>query len=352
MRVVIVGASGNVGSALLRRFALDPTVTSVVAVASRVPRADGTSTVVPPFDTAHWVRCDLTDPRGVVHERLTEAFAGADAVVHLAWALSPSHDTAHLDRVNLTGTRRVARAAVAAGVPHLVVASCASVYSPVGPPAAPPDDVPRLETWPTEGIATSVLSRSKVAVERMLDELEEDHPELVVTRVRSAFTVQRDAASELTRLLFGRLLAAPLRRSGQLPTLVWPRGLRIQLLHADDAAEGYRQIVVGRHHGGFNLAHDDVLTGADVADVVAGGNLREVAAPTLKRALSLAWHARVAPVEPGWLDAAIGVPVLDSARARALLHWEPVHDARSVLAEMIDGLAQGAGTQSPPLLPG
>ena len=39
MRVVVVGASGNVGTAVLRRFAADPTVTSVVAVARRAPRS-------------------------------------------------------------------------------------------------------------------------------------------------------------------------------------------------------------------------------------------------------------------------------------------------------------------------
>ena len=125
MRVVIVGASGNVGSALLRRFASDPVVTSVVGVASRVPRADGSSTVVPPFDAAEWVRCDLRDPHDVVASRLASAFVGADTVIHLAWAIDPAHDRDELARVNVEGTRRVATAAARAGVGHLVVASCA-----------------------------------------------------------------------------------------------------------------------------------------------------------------------------------------------------------------------------------
>ncbi len=50
MRVVVVGASGNVGTAVLRRLAEEPVVTSVVAVARRVPRADGSSTVRFPHD--------------------------------------------------------------------------------------------------------------------------------------------------------------------------------------------------------------------------------------------------------------------------------------------------------------
>ncbi|MEK8227599.1 NAD-dependent epimerase/dehydratase family protein [Oerskovia sp. M15] len=88
MRVVIVGASGNVGSALLRRLAGDPVVTSVVGVASRVPRADGSSTVVPPFDAAEWVRCDLTDPEEVVASRLASAFVGPTP-----WSTWPGRST-------------------------------------------------------------------------------------------------------------------------------------------------------------------------------------------------------------------------------------------------------------------
>lgn len=345
MRVVIVGASGNVGSALLRRLADEPVVTSVVGVASRVPRVDGSSTVVPPFDTAGWTRCDLTDPEDVVMSRLEGAFVGADAVVHLAWAIDPAHDRDELARVNVEGTRRVAAAAARAGVGHLVVASCASACSPAF------DDVPRDEYWPTAGIAGSVNSAQKVEVEELLDRFSAAHPGVVVTRVRAPFTFQRDAASEVSRLFFGRLLPAPLRRKGYLPTLVWPRGMRLQVVHADDLAEAYRAILVGRHAGTFNVAAPDVLSGPDVAAIVSQGRLREVSPTSLRRLVALAWAARAVPLDPGWFDVALAVPVLDASRARRLLRWAPAHDARETVAEVVDGLVEGAGTQSPPLLP-
>ncbi|MBD7951345.1 NAD-dependent epimerase/dehydratase family protein [Oerskovia rustica] len=345
MRVVVVGASGNVGSALLRRLAGDPVVTSVVGVASRVPRADGSSTVVPPFDTAEWARCDLTDPEEVVASRLAGAFVGADAVVHLAWAIDPAHDREELARVNVEGTRRVAAAAARAGVGHLVVASCASACSPAF------DDTPRDEYWPTAGIAGSVSSAQKAEVEEILDRFSAEHPGVVVTRVRAPFTFQRDAASEVSRLFFGRLLPAPLRRKGHLPTLVWPRGMRLQVVHADDLADAYREILVGRHPGTFNVAAPGVLTGPDVAAIVSQGRLREVSPGSLRRMVALAWAARLVPLDPGWFDVALAVPVLDTSRARRLLRWAPVHDARATVTEVVGGLVEGAGTQSPPLLP-
>jgi len=77
MTVVITGASGNVGSALLRRLAADGGG-DVTALARRMP--DGGSALSP---LATWEGCDI----GAVDatERLVELFTGADAVVHLAW---------------------------------------------------------------------------------------------------------------------------------------------------------------------------------------------------------------------------------------------------------------------------
>src|ERR1044072_6053180 len=103
MRVVIVGVTGNAGTALARRLGREPDVT-VVGVARRHPENP----------------VDIGDRDAV--DRLAGVFAGADAVVHLAWQIQPSHDQRQLYRTNVLGTRTVARAVVDAGVPTLVVA--------------------------------------------------------------------------------------------------------------------------------------------------------------------------------------------------------------------------------------
>ena len=98
MRVVIVGASGNVGTALLSRLADDPTVTSVVALARRPPPAAVVAAhgLPAPYDAARWLACDVAaaDPDDEVVERLARAFSGADAVLHFAWARQPGHHRA------------------------------------------------------------------------------------------------------------------------------------------------------------------------------------------------------------------------------------------------------------------
>jgi nucleoside-diphosphate-sugar epimerase len=342
VRVAVVGASGNAGTALLRRFAADATVTSVVGVARRVP----SGTIPPPYDVASWVRCDIgrPGPDAPVVSRLVDAFAGADAVVHLAWLIQPSHLRQALRRTNVDGTRRVIEAVRLAGVPHLVAASSVGAYSPA------PDDVPRREQWPTDGIRSSGYSVDKAAMERLLDEAEVLQPDLVVSRLRPALIFQRHAGAEITRYFLGRLVPTRVLE-GPLPSLPWPTGLRLQVVHADDVAAAYREVVVRRVPGAFNIAADGVLHGQDVADLLAGGNLVDVAPPAARAAVSAAWHARAIPTGPGWLDMAMGAPVLDTSHARHMLGWAPTVPAVRALTEMVEGIAEGVGGGSPPLRP-
>ncbi|MCC2312868.1 NAD-dependent epimerase/dehydratase family protein [Cellulomonas xiejunii] len=339
MRVVVVGASGNVGTAVLRRLAQDSTVTSVVAVARRVPQ----DRPPPPYDVATWVACDIgaDDAAGQVVVALADAFAGADAVVHLAWALQPTHDRARLLATNVVGTHRVVRAAVRAGVPHLVVASSVGAYSPSR------DEVPRDETWPTDGVPSSQYSVDKAAVETLLDRAEAQ-TSLVVARVRPALVFQRDAGHEIARYFLGPLVPGRVL-DGHVPVLPWPRGVRVQAVHADDLADAFREAVVRQVRGGFNVAGPGVLRGPDVAALVSAGRLREVPAGLARAAVSAGWRARVVPVGPGWLDLGTSAPVLDTTRAERELDWRPRFTGAQALHEVVRGIADGSGTASPPL---
>ncbi|WP_456788747.1 NAD-dependent epimerase/dehydratase family protein [Cellulomonas sp. P5_C5] len=336
MRVVVVGASGNVGTAVLRRFVDDGTVTSVVAVARRVP--SGTPPL--PYAVASWVACDVAEAGAT--DTLAAAFAGADAVVHLAWAIQPSHDRRGLHDVNVAGTRRVLDAARRAGVPHVVVASSVGAYSPA------PDDVPRAEGWATDGVRSSSYSVDKASVERVLDEVEAASSDLVIARLRPALVFQRAAGHEIARYFLGPWV--PKRAlDGYLSTLPWPEGLRLQVVHADDVAAAFREAVVRRARGPFNVAAPDVLRGQDLADVVSRGRLTEVPVAQARAAVAIGWHARAVPVGPGWLDMALAAPLLDTSRAERELDWRPTRSGIETVRELVAGIASGAGTASPPL---
>src|SRR5215213_229909 len=165
LRVAVTGATGNVGTALLRRLT-DPAVgvAELRGLARRQPPE------VAPYDRVSWHLADLGETRSE-HE-LGAFLDGVDAVVHLAWALQPGRHAEALHRVNVDGTRRVARAAIGAGVRHFVHMSSLGAYSPG------PVDVTVGEDWPTTGIPSSQYSRDKAEAERVVRDLIGRHREI------------------------------------------------------------------------------------------------------------------------------------------------------------------------------
>lgn len=341
MKIAVIGASGNVGTAVLRALSEADDVTDVVGIARRVPR----QAPQPPYDAATWVGVDVGGPDAdAVVDTLARAMDGASAVIHLAWAIQPNHDRQRLRRTNVLGTSRMLKAVRAAGVDHVVVASSVGAYSPCH------DDLPHDETWPTGGVPQCEYSVDKADVEQLLDHHEIAQPDILITRLRPALIFQRDAGSEIVRYFVGPAVPPSIFR-GKAPVLPWPRGMTLQAVHADDVAQAYLAAVRTRPGGAFNIAADDVLGGADVAGLLAAGRLVEVPAPVVRAAVSAWWNARVVPVSPGWIDMAAAAPVMDTARAKAELGWEPRHSAYDTVAEVMRGMADGAGTSSPPLRP-
>jgi nucleoside-diphosphate-sugar epimerase len=322
MRIVVTGATGNVGTSVLQALGGDERVTEIVGIARRVP--DWT----PPKVT--WVAADV--------ERDPLPFAGADAVIHLAWLIQPSRDAKELERVNVRGSRRVFEAAAEAGA-ALVHASSIGVYSP-GPKHRPVD-----ESWPREGTRTSFYARHKAAAEKALDEI--GGPRVV--RLRPGLIFKREAGTEIRRLFAGPLLPTPLVRRQLLPVLPLPARLTLQAVHTDDVADAYRRAALSPDaQGAYNIAADPVLTPQALAKALGA---RHVAVPEkpLRALADWTWRAHLQPTPPGWLDMGLSVPVMDTTRAREELGWAPRHTADQALNELLDGIRESAELPTPAL---
>ncbi|SCE83853.1 NAD-dependent epimerase/dehydratase family protein [Micromonospora mirobrigensis] len=335
MRIVIVGASGNAGTALLRRLRQESGV-EVAGVVRRLPAEDAGE----PYDRVQWHSCDIGAPGAA--DKLATIFAGAAAVVHLAWQIQPSHDQRTLHRTNVGGSRAVIDAVVRAGVPALVYASSVGTYAPG------PKDHPISERWPVTGVAGSSYSRDKAEVEAMLDSVEAEHPSLRVVRLRPGLIFQRDAGTEIARYFLGPLAPVRLLRYGRIPVVPANRRLRMQGVHADDVADAYARAVLGDARGAFNIAADPVLTPELVARHFHGWTV-PVASPVLRVAAMLTWRARLQPVDAGWVELGLNAPLMSSERAETELGWHPRVDALTALKELFAGMATRAHTDSPPM---
>ncbi len=331
MRVVVTGATGNVGTALLPLLAGDPSITEIVGLSRRPPAGVE-------LPRTRFVRADVgRDPLDGVLRR-------ADVVVHLAWAIQPSRAARELWRTNVEGTSRVIAAALAAGVGTLVHASSVGVYSP-GPKERVVD-----ESWPHEGMPTSFYARHKAEAEARLDALEAAGAGMRVVRMRPGLVLSRRAASGVRRLFLGRLVPRAALAPRRIPVVPDIPGLRVQALHSDDVAAAYHRALVTDAAGAFNVAAGPVLDPSTMAEAL-GARTVPVPAGLARGLVWASWRAGLQPTPPGWLDLALGVPVMDCSRALRDLGWQPRMRSTDALVELLAGMADGAGAPTPPLAP-
>ena len=328
MKLAVTGATGNIGSSLIEACCDEDEIDEIVGIARRRPTWDPPKT--------RWVEADVTADDLVAH------FEGADAVVHLAWAIQPSRDFELLARTNVEGSRRVFQAAASAGVPRIVYASSVGAYAP-GPKDRRVD-----EGWPVEPVESSTYSRHKVAVERELDRFEARHPEVSVVRMRPGLIFKADAASEIRRLFAGSLLPGFIADRRFLPIAPSVAGIRFQAVHSLDVGRAFLQGARCDASGAFNLAADPPIGTEQISEVI-GAPPFEISWSSARRLADLGWKARLQPSEAGWLDLAMEVPLMSTDRARQELDWKPAYSSLEAMGELLDGLRKGSGHSAPHL---
>ncbi|MBV8954949.1 MAG: NAD-dependent epimerase/dehydratase family protein [Solirubrobacterales bacterium] len=331
MRVVITGATGNVGTSLLEALAGESDVHEVVGIVRRQPQRTYPRTT---FITADVVDADLVS-----------IVRGADAVVHLAWLIQPGRDESVTYGVNVLGSERVFRATAEAGVPALIYASSVGAYS------KGPKDRFVDESWPTEGTPSSFYARHKAATERALDRLEREQPSLRIVRMRPGLIFKREAATEIRRLFAGPFLPRALLRASLIPFVPDVPRLRFQAVHSLDVGDAYRRAILSDARGAFNIAADPPIGPPELAQLL---NARQVPVPTgaVRSAAAATFALRLQPTEPGWVDMGLSVPMMDTTRARRELGWEPKHSSLEALSELIDGMRSASDLDTPPLASG
>ena len=331
MKIAITGASGNVGTALLRR--LRGSGHDLTGISRRRPAAGAE-----PYDSAEWKTIDLSAT--TAQGDLTETFRGMDAVVHLAWMIQPSHDRALMRATNQGGTRAVAAAVQAAGVAHLVHMSSVGTY------AAAPGQW-KDEEWSTAGVPTSSYSVDKSAAEAIVTKLDSS---VTATPVRPGLILQPDAASEIARYFLGPLVPTALLRPAVVRYAPLPRPIAIQFIHTDDVADAVARILTNRVGGAFNLAAKPMVDRETFRQIFGAVGPALPVRP-LRALADLTWRAHLQPTDAGWLDLGLSVPLMRTDRAQSELDWKPAHRTADFLPAFVEALAIGAGSEGPLLYP-
>jgi UDP-glucose 4-epimerase len=328
MRVVVVGATGNVGTSVLRSLENEERVESVLGIARRRPGLR--------MEKVEWGEADVT------RDDLAPLFRAADAVVSLQWLIQPSRDLNKLWMVNVEGNSRLMQAVKEAEVPTLLYASSVGVYS-LGP-----KDRAVGEEWARDGVPTSYYARQKAEVERRYDRFEEENPGIRVVRMRPGLVFKKEAAQGIRRLFAGPFFPSFFARPGLINVIPQIKDLRSQVVHSYDVGEAFRLALTSDVRGAFNLAAEPVLDAPEIGCILNATPV-PVSAFLARVGVKLSWRLGLQPVPAGWLDLSLNVPVMDTTRAREELGWTPERGADDALLDLLEGLRTGASLDTPPL---
>jgi UDP-glucose 4-epimerase len=327
LKVAVTGPTGEIGKPLMSELERRAEVGSVVGMARRPfePAEEG-------WEKASYRRGDILD-RGA----LAALFDGADVAVHLAFAIFGGREETR--QVNLQGTRNVFEVALRAGVRRLVYASSVAAYG-----FHPENPQPLTEEVPARGSDDFYYSRQKAELEDLLDELLADG-ETDAYVFRPCIVAGPRATMLVEQMVDAVRIGDPvplLRRGVEKMPLVKPilpdPGVPIQLVHHDDVARAMAAAICGDGPpGAYNLAGEGELSVADIARALGW---RAVPVPVAAVSVGTAAARRLtfASTRLEWATALSSPVLMDTAKARRDLGWEPQHDA----LETLEGTVAGA----------
>jgi UDP-glucose 4-epimerase len=299
MRVAVTGPTGELGRSFIRALDAAPEVEQIVGMARR-PADLGAEKAV-------YRRGDVLNFNDV------EALArDADVLVHLAFIVLGGREETR--NVNLSGSRNVF-AAAARHAQRLVYTSSVAAY---GFHADNPQ--PLTEDVPPRGSDGFYYSAQKAELEQALEE--ETAETAVETYVLRPCIVAGPDAQLLLRQLPPRPLPLP------------DPGTPFQLVHHDDVASALVAATLGRGApGAYNLAGDGTITLRDLAR--ATGRLSYPVPRFLLGPAALGAKLPLVPTLAQWVNAGRVPVVMDTAKARSELGWQPRYSSREILGELV-----------------
>lgn len=309
-RIAITGVSGYLGNRLLQRLTREEEVETIVGIDVNPPRAESAK-----------LRFYCRDVREPFADVMMEN--KADAAVHLAFAVRPTHDCEGARRIDIDGARNFIEACQKASVGYLLYLSSHTSYGP-----HPDNPVPLTEDAPLRPIRGFQYSWDKGEADRMFQDLMERSPDLCVNVVRACSILGPEGIGSVSTGMFQSLM---IRLIGYDPL--------VQFLHEDDLAELFVTLMRSRKPGVFNAGGEGALR---YREVIAATGRPSVAVPAglLSVLLTFSWRLRLqSESPPGGLEFIKYPIVVSTEKVRKEVGFEFRYTTRETLASYL-GAAQ------------
>ncbi len=304
MKVLVTGISGYLASVVTPCLLGDDEVEEVRGVDLKYPQNIDTTNSKLVF-----IKKDVRVPD------IVDSFSGIDVLFHFAFIVNPDIPYKEVDSINIEGSKNIFNAAAKAGVKHILYTSSIAAYG-----ADPTHKLPLEEDSPLKPNEDWYYSRAKGAVERFLNEFEQEYPDIKITRFRPAIFLGPNIDNPFSTLLKSRRIVD----TGYDAKIEW--------VWDQDVADAIYLAFKKGKAGIYNLGGENPLTWKEIAEVTGKRTIKLPGGLVLLMAKLLSKLGIVNKGMVEWLDKPIKYPILvDSSKARKELGWQPKYDSAGAI---------------------
>jgi len=292
MKVAISGVSSRLASGLVPLLESDESISEILGIDIKEPDYN--------HSKLRFIKKDVRD------KSLIEDLKDYDAVIHLAFVVDPPlpKDTYS---INIEGSKNFFDCAIKAGVKKIIYTSSIAAYG-----SFPDNPVLINESHPVRLMRYHYFyNETKYIVEKHLDELEKQNPDITITCFRPCI------------ILTG---------VGSLPITInnWlvnhAINVKMQFIWIDDLVKAFYLALKKDAHGAFNLAGDNPLSWREIAEKIGMKSLKLPYRFTLF--LTILTHKLKLQklLLPGLLRISRYPITVDTSKAKLHLGWTPKYD--------------------------
>jgi len=300
MKVAITGISSRLADGIVPLFEADPEITEILGIDIKEPEQS--------YSKVKFVKRDVRD------ETLEEDLKGYDVIIHLAFIVEPPLPKDYFS-INVDGSKNVFNSAIKAGVKKIIHASSIAAYG-----TFKDNPLPIFEDHPLKLMKPKFYyNETKYLVEEILDQIEKDNPDVIITRFRPCV------------ILFGTY--GLITESKVIS--VAPKSPS-QYIWVDDLAQAFYLATKNDAPGAFNMAGDNPLDDYKIAERL-DKKLVKVNWHVAKFFVGLTYKLHIQrKLSSGWLRAARYPCVVDCSKAKKELGWNPKLDTLEAIVKNLE----------------